>query len=459
MDTKDPLIEEDVANTDTVVIRRKRNKNSSVLTTRAIVTSNLGNTTILTSVPMKTFFSMSVVANRENADTEEEIAQRNLNMAHAKKLAVYMMKGILQYAQILRKEEGEQPNATIDDILDAIGRCVYTSVQPFVCNIRGCGQDLKELGYAEQHDASGYPVGSTVRLTNKTMFYLVDGQHRREAMRKVLDFLRTSQSVKRLPKTSLLAPYKITDSVAFSNAMAELLEIAETEPTAQIECHLDLSIEKERQLFSDMNNLSRKVEHSIISTFDASNPICALTNEIRTKEKTNAINLVSLDKAINVTSKVIGNNYKPKPCTPVFVRERANVARDFWDAVTTNKMNNSSDTNMLNSIGVLKALATLLFRYNFAKTADEAISSKLIDLIKTYDFDLETNPLFKVQILSDVELENANLTHVKARLVEHHLGSGDYNTKDVETLAIIENEKARLVKVYCNIFIAILEKQ
>jgi hypothetical protein len=441
------------------VTRRKRNKNSSVLTSRVLVNCNLGNTTITTAVPMKTFFGMSVVANRENADSEEEIAQRNLNMPHAKKLAIYMVKGIMQYAQTLRKEDGEAPSAVIDDILDIIGRNVYTSVQPFVCNIRNCGQDLTELGYADQFDASGFPVGSTVRLSNKTLFYLVDGQHRREAMRIILDFFRVSQSVKRLPKTSLLAPYKITDPIAFSDAMAELLEIAETEPTAQVECHLGLTIEEERQLFADMNNRARKVEHNIVTTFDASNPICSLVTDLRSKEATTASSEISMDKAISITSKIIGNNYKPKPCTPLFVRERANVAHDFWKSVTINKKNNPSNTNMLNSMGILKALATLLFRYNFAKTANESISSKLIDLIKNYNFDLKTNPVFKIQLLSDDELGKENLTYIKDRLIEHHMGSGDYSLNDIETLAIIENEKARLVKVYCNIFIAILEKQ
>jgi hypothetical protein len=67
--------------------------------------------------------------------------------------------------------------------------------------------------------------------------------------------------------------------------------------------------------------------------------------------------------------------------------------------------------------------------------------------------------VFKIQLLSDDELGKENLTYIKDRLIEHHMGSGDYSLNDIETLAIIENEKARLVKVYCNIFIAILEKQ
>ena len=65
-----------------------------------IVGSNMGNRTLVFSVPMATFYEISEVANRGNLDAvpahrEMPIAQRRLDEPHAKKLAVFVLKGLV----------------------------------------------------------------------------------------------------------------------------------------------------------------------------------------------------------------------------------------------------------------------------------------------------------------------------------------------------------------------------
>src|ERR1700730_4750451 len=69
-----------------------------------LVGSNMGNRTLLLSAPMMTFYEISDVANRANLDARPEfqglpIAQRRLDEDHAKKLAAYILKGLIDAAR------------------------------------------------------------------------------------------------------------------------------------------------------------------------------------------------------------------------------------------------------------------------------------------------------------------------------------------------------------------------
>ena len=69
----------------------------------------MGSRTFLFSLPMKVFYDQSIVAN-ERGDNGEPVVQRPLNLAHATKMAVYMLKGVVS-AAILRRKLTKKPES------------------------------------------------------------------------------------------------------------------------------------------------------------------------------------------------------------------------------------------------------------------------------------------------------------------------------------------------------------
>ena len=93
---------------------------------------NMGNRTFLMSVPIKEFRDISVVAN-ERSESGEPVAQRPLDKLHARKLAKYVLKGLVA-AAIMKRDIGKQPPSPGLAVLEsALGKQPYLSLQPTVC--------------------------------------------------------------------------------------------------------------------------------------------------------------------------------------------------------------------------------------------------------------------------------------------------------------------------------------
>src|SRR5438105_620773 len=65
--------------------------------------NNLGNQTLIFSVPMADFFRLSIIANDPTAG---EVAQRRLNHEHAFKLGQFMLKGLVSAAKVVATDTG-----------------------------------------------------------------------------------------------------------------------------------------------------------------------------------------------------------------------------------------------------------------------------------------------------------------------------------------------------------------
>jgi len=79
-----------------------------------LVGSNMGNRTLVMSVPMATFYEISEVANKQNlaaipAFNDQPVAQRRLDEGHAKKLAIFILKGLIDTARRGLEKAGQQP--------------------------------------------------------------------------------------------------------------------------------------------------------------------------------------------------------------------------------------------------------------------------------------------------------------------------------------------------------------
>src|SRR5271163_316940 len=72
---------------------------------------NLGNNSLLLNVPMHQFYEISAVANEKGLaeqGSEGPVAQRKLDPKHATKLAIYILKGLVNAAIANRKTAGEE---------------------------------------------------------------------------------------------------------------------------------------------------------------------------------------------------------------------------------------------------------------------------------------------------------------------------------------------------------------
>lgn len=94
---------------------------------------NLGHRVFTMSVPFRKFADISAVANNREAGP---VAQRALDENHAKKLSVYMVKGLVSAAKMRRIATQKPVPETFDAILRMLGEQPYFSLQPLVCNIR-----------------------------------------------------------------------------------------------------------------------------------------------------------------------------------------------------------------------------------------------------------------------------------------------------------------------------------
>ena len=82
------------------------------------------------SIPFRKFFEISDVANDREAGP---VAQRPLDPNHAKKLAVYMVKGLVSAAKMRRAIRGIDVPPAFDEVLRKLGEQPYFSIQPLVC--------------------------------------------------------------------------------------------------------------------------------------------------------------------------------------------------------------------------------------------------------------------------------------------------------------------------------------
>lgn len=241
-----------------------------------LVGSNMGNRTLIFSVPMATFYEISEVANKQNlsaipAYSDQPVAQRRLDESHAKKLAIFILKGLLDTARRSFEKVGQPVPSTLLQIQREIGSQPYISMQPVTANIRNCNFGGDGLRF----ERNGSSI--TVYLSDKHVLWIIDGQHRRYAMDMVFEFLKSVVNNNRYPRKPIL--YVPTDdpkrepTAEESKIWASAFEIARSNCSIVVEAHLGLDQDQERQLFHDLNNLGKTVEGGLAYEFDNSNPV------------------------------------------------------------------------------------------------------------------------------------------------------------------------------------------
>ena len=238
---------------------------------------NLGYPTLVMSMPLLEFYEKSFVANSDTISEiehlkDEPIAQRPLDPRHSFKLAVYILKGLFNSVEAYYEAQyGRKPGAAFQKIRDTLGKAPYQSLQPITVNLRSClpgGRDLK---------FKRYPDGrQTVFLSQAHTLWVLDGQHRREAMNLVSQYLKEIQRTRRYPAAGSLYSEGIPGkeiSLEEYEVWGEVLTYGLGSATVMVEVHLGLDSHQQRQLFHDLNNLVKRVDINLAYDFDRANPV------------------------------------------------------------------------------------------------------------------------------------------------------------------------------------------
>ncbi len=382
------------------------------------ITHNMGNRTFLLSLPMKTFYERSIVANARG-DDDKPVSQRPLNVPHATKLAKYMFKGLVHAAQLKRESEGKEVSSSLVELAELLGKQPYVSMQPLVCNLRDVNPKLSNLrGERILSEGTKETVGFKVWLPQNQLFYVVDGQHRRKAMQLLFYFLNNTISSHLLTsKGNLLSPLKGDVSDEVISALLEVQHVASAFSTVQIECHLGLDADKERQLFHDLNNLGKKVESSLALQFDNSNPVNVFMKEVLIDD--NSIlnwdviekdivdwhkdnGAISRKDLVSINARLFLNKTNISGALPAQIDPKKETASLFWRQVSLIEHLGEEGAKM-NSVAaqpvVLKALAKLAYDFGFGKKEDPLLFDKFIHGLPSIDFN-HNNPMWRYYQLS-----------------------------------------------------------
>lgn len=390
-----------------------------------LVGSNMGNRTLLMSVPMAEFFGMSEVANRANLEANpnfqsEPIAQRRLDESHSKKLALFILKGLINAARSKRIKGGLTVPTALSAIERDIGSQPYIALQPLTTNIRNCQFGGEGLRY----ERNGGVI--TVFLSDKHVLWVIDGQHRRHAMQLVFDFLKYVRNTGKYPRKPAL--YVPTDDERRDPTTEELavwsaaFEAARTDCTVVVETHLGLSSDQERQLFHDLNNLTKSVETSLVFQFDNSNPVNLfiksdlIDNAVLKARIVDSDNphdwhkdegVISRKDLISVNALLFLNKTTISGAIPSDIHSKEDYACRFWAAVGSipywGEVGAKKHTVAAQPV-VLKALAKLAYDFGYGRESDPANLERLFLAIEngTIDFSHD-NAMWRYFELSEQE--------------------------------------------------------
>ena len=336
---------------------------SSAKTYPALVGENLGHTTLKFSLPISQVLQMAKVANHQNISSivslqNEYEAQRNLMVNHAKKLAQYTLMGLVKSEiQNHEKTKRKRTSSAIYELQNNLGKPAYTSLQPMVTNIRACEMGGGDIPAVDVGHKYGQTTGIyNVTLSNKHVLWVVDGQHRLEGFRMVLEFLKQVLRTCRYPKQSdlkLYAPNGLNNNQIISEEILSFWEAvydwAMHRATVSVECHLGLNKYEEQQLFFDLNSKGKKVDTGLSFEFDHTDPINKAVKEIvipilpfvpNLRDK-NAFNFDDdgrlTRREVNKITQILCLGKQNRHVTPREVQEKEQLITSFWQTIISIK--------------------------------------------------------------------------------------------------------------------------
>jgi hypothetical protein len=396
---------------------------------------NLGHRVFTMQVPFRKFYDISDVANDREAGP---VAQRALDPGHAKKLAVYMLKGLVSAAQLKRVALGKEAPEAFERLLRLLGEQPYFSIQPIVCNIRNVppgGSGPGGIRGMRLETKGGETAGFKVFLAERHILWVIDGQHRRFGADLAMQFLEQVRQTGKYPGRGAALHLEKGQQVSEDEMLVwnEAYDAARSYATLTVEVHLGLDIDQERQLFHDLNRLGKKVDASLAFQFDASNPIThfikrTLAGELglaitdrEPKEWSDDAGALALKDVVAINAIAFLNKGNIAGATPAIVEPREEAVQQLWSKIIEIPHfgdPQAKEKTIAAQPVVLKALAKITYDLNFSNrrpgNSDE-LYSKFLDGIERVDFS-HSNPMWRYYELTEGQRVDAKLDGLAAYL-------------------------------------------
>jgi DNA-sulfur modification-associated len=385
-----------------------------------LVGRNLGNMTITMALPMYQFFGMSAVANDAGLaerQTEEisEIAQRKLDPTHAKKLALYLLRALVENCRLEILKKGRTIPAVLQSIQDELGHQPYFATQPIVANLRNCEPGGK--GIQVEPIQPGF---ARVFLSDADVLWVIDGQHRRFAMDFLFEFLGSLIATRKYSKRGALYSPRHSDVSAEELAVwSEIFQAARQSCNVIVDIHLGLTTEQERQVFHDLNNLGKPVAAGLAFQFDSSNPVnlfikeqlveggvlhCPVA-EHDTTDWHNDDGAIAYKDLVAINARLLVNKTTISSASPAEVKPRLDTARRFWLAVSSiphwGHPGAKSETVAAQPV-VLKAAAKIVYDCAFGREADPQFLEAFLAALSSMDLS-HNNPCWRYYVFDQAQ--------------------------------------------------------
>lgn len=411
---------------------------------KVFIGHNLGNRTFLMQMPMHEFYKMSEVANDPGRDGDA-LAQRKLDPAHAHKLAVYILKGLVSAAIERREIQKRDVPESLKLMMDRLGRQPYMAIQPLVVNVRDCdprGVDIR--GDRMLDSRTDETAAFKVFLAQRHVLWVIDGQHRRKGMQMVFDFLDSVRTSRMYPKKGSLIGFNDGEPASSDDLKIweECFEVARSYCTLLLEVHLGLKPDEERQLFHDLNRLGKKVDTNLALQFDNSNPINLfikdrLINELGISVSETDVKDWSDDEGklprkdmVAVNAILFLNKTNISSATPPLIEGKQDVAYRFWTAVRAidgfGEERARQHTVAAQPV-VLKAIAKLVFDFSFSNRRPddgEELTEHVLSNLTDIDFSHD-NPMWRYYEFSPDQRRENGLTTLSSYLPPEGTGNRD----------------------------------
>lgn len=398
---------------------------------------NLGHRVFTMSVPFRKFADISDVANDREAGP---VAQRQLDEGHAKKLAIYMVKGLISAAKMRRIAANKPVPETFDTLIRILGEQPYFSLQPLVCNIRNVppgGNGAGGIRGLRLETAAGETASFKVFLSERHTLWVVDGQHRRAAADMAMEFLEKVRKEGKYPGKGAVLFVEKGKPVSEAEMLVwnEAYDAARQFATLTVEVHLGLNIEQERQLFHDLNRLGKKVDASLAFEFDGSNPIILFIKNklsaelgiahttVEPKDWSQDSGAVLLKDLVAINSQAFLNKGNVSGATPAVIEPREQAVVDLWARIMEIPhfgSHQAKEKTVAAQPVVLKAMAKIAYDLNFSNrrpaNADE-LFEQFLERIHLVDFSHD-NPMWNFYALSPGERLDSGLAGLAEYLPE-----------------------------------------
>jgi hypothetical protein len=394
---------------------------------------NMGNRTITARFPVAELNRISVVANGgPDAPEGEEIAQRALDQAHATKLAQFILRGLVNATIQKYTDAGAESPQALTEIGRRLGKQPYFSLPPIIANLRGVGpkgQQLRASVIRDGGSESAEVVAIRFWLRQDHLLYVIDGQHRRKAIEVVMDFLEGDViQRRRYSRKNIFGNDGIEMNPDELRAWNDVYSAARADALITVEIHLDLSIEQERQLFHDTNNLGKKVAPSLALAFDSANPVNRFIKErlienglVHVADRDIVVGnwdaddgVLSRKDLVAVNAHLFLNKSNIKGAKVDEVERKIPVALRFWRAIIAlpgfGALGARGQTVAAQPV-VLKALAKLAYDLSFGRQAHDGFRDRLLSGISQLDL-THSNPMWGYYSLSPQQRAEAGLAQL-----------------------------------------------